>query len=699
MGTIWVKEFTGGLDTRRLPVTTTGGVLIRANNGHINRGGEFEKRAAFVKLWTASSTVGLAAGDDGVYTFGHTARPGALPADVKYQRLQHPTASGTAISKIMSVEQYAGKLYVAVEFANGDRFLYYDGDYVDSWSDEYARGTITIEQNEITPAEPGSGSFRILPGDLSMTSKITKLNVGGEKLINADITHSGDVDQHGDFLDDIVDAVNARTGTTGFTASRKSWIITVTGPDGTEFNGESIEITVTGTLTVEDKTKITGGSEEVVPTLQQLWVGNQRLLDDVVEWTDDAAAMADDVRDAINAFTATSDYSATSSNRKVIIRSEVAGREPNGSVITIKAKNGFALEDKTRMSGGSNDALPRGTFLKTADSKVYAVAGKALYFSGIAEPTEWTTDNIGAGFIDMGAKTAQGEQLTALSRYQSYMAIFAKRTIIIEYIDPDPELYRVVQTLRNTGTRFANSVTEFGDSDVFYADESGLRSLQSRVSTNSAATTDIGVPVDPLISEKLANISTANAYKVCGLIEPKTGNFWLAIEDVIYVFSRYPGAKINAWTTYTPSRFNGNGAEVEFDIEYVAVYDRQVYVRAGDDIMVFGGEDYDAPTYDGTEAVAWLPYMDANRPTQKKNWQSIDLAIDGEWTLAFAMDPNNEAAEDGSIVIPYTTYGLDKIPNDGQATHLSLRLSTTDDKAAKLSSLVMTFDGNNDEDS
>ena len=40
MGTIWVKEFTGGLDTRRLPVTTTAGVLIKANNGHINRGGE-----------------------------------------------------------------------------------------------------------------------------------------------------------------------------------------------------------------------------------------------------------------------------------------------------------------------------------------------------------------------------------------------------------------------------------------------------------------------------------------------------------------------------------------------------------------------------------------------------------------------------------------------------------------------------------
>ena len=50
MGTVWVREFTGGLDARRLPETTAGGVLIRARNGHISRGGEFEKRAAFALL-------------------------------------------------------------------------------------------------------------------------------------------------------------------------------------------------------------------------------------------------------------------------------------------------------------------------------------------------------------------------------------------------------------------------------------------------------------------------------------------------------------------------------------------------------------------------------------------------------------------------------------------------------------------------
>jgi hypothetical protein len=43
MSTIWIKEFIGGLDTRRMPATTPGGVLLRGVDGHITRGGEFEK--------------------------------------------------------------------------------------------------------------------------------------------------------------------------------------------------------------------------------------------------------------------------------------------------------------------------------------------------------------------------------------------------------------------------------------------------------------------------------------------------------------------------------------------------------------------------------------------------------------------------------------------------------------------------------
>ena len=109
MGTIWVREFTGGLDTRRMPATTSGGVLIKAVDGHINRGGEFEKRAAFVHKYRlpANVTKGLAAGKSGLFVFGDAAPP-TMPSGVTYQRLQHPDGS-TALSRVLSYDLYAGK--------------------------------------------------------------------------------------------------------------------------------------------------------------------------------------------------------------------------------------------------------------------------------------------------------------------------------------------------------------------------------------------------------------------------------------------------------------------------------------------------------------------------------------------------------------------------------------------------------------
>ena len=47
---ILVEDFRGGLDNRRSNVTAQPGTLVTLKNAHINRGGEIEKRPAFVKL-------------------------------------------------------------------------------------------------------------------------------------------------------------------------------------------------------------------------------------------------------------------------------------------------------------------------------------------------------------------------------------------------------------------------------------------------------------------------------------------------------------------------------------------------------------------------------------------------------------------------------------------------------------------------
>src|SRR3982751_4835472 len=128
MGTIWVKEFTGGLDVRRLPETTPGGVLLQAVNGHINRGGEFERRASFVKKADLPvGTVGLGNTVSGLIVWGIEA-PGVLvmPPGIQYQQLVPPFAPTIALATINSYAPYKNGLYVSATFTNGDTYHFYN---------------------------------------------------------------------------------------------------------------------------------------------------------------------------------------------------------------------------------------------------------------------------------------------------------------------------------------------------------------------------------------------------------------------------------------------------------------------------------------------------------------------------------------------------------------------------------------------
>ena len=68
---VYISDFRGGLDKRRMDLTSVPGTLVTLTNAHITRGGEIEKRPAFVSLATLpSNTTGLAAAGGQIYVFG-----------------------------------------------------------------------------------------------------------------------------------------------------------------------------------------------------------------------------------------------------------------------------------------------------------------------------------------------------------------------------------------------------------------------------------------------------------------------------------------------------------------------------------------------------------------------------------------------------------------------------------------------------
>jgi hypothetical protein len=570
MGTIWIKEFVGGLDARRLRETTAGGQLIKGQNGHITRGGEFEKRAAFVKAYDLpAGTVGLAATASSLVVFGKDADPG-VPVGIAYERLDNGDAA--PLARVPSWDLYDNRIYAVAQYEDAAIAHFYDETELTDWFDGRAR-----------------------------------------------------------------------------------YVFDVTGGTG-------------------------GGS------VSSITIGGIEVLGASVSWDTDTDTTAGDIVTQINTYVSSPEYSAAAVGNRVTILAAAAGTSQNGLAVVVAATNVLVSPASGVMSGGasSSGTFQPGLFVKTIIRKMFALSGSIVHFSGLDEPESFNTDTTGAGFVDMSKEDRLESDLTGLATYNQYVAIFSNRSILVYFFDPDPALTRKSQVLANTGTAYPRTITQFGDADVFYLDATGLRSLRARDSSQAAATSDIGIPVDDIVRNCIEALTGDDVYRVFGVIEPRDGRFWLIIKGKIYVFSYFPGSKVSAWTTYQPG----------FVVDDVVVFRGKVYLRSGNEVYVYGGTGASL-SYDATEAEAWLPYLDANAPTNEKVWTGVDAAVRGTWTVRAGLEINDEDASDLVATIDATTYSERRIPALGRSTHCSLRFRSSGTGYAKLGAAVIHFEDAN----
>lgn len=695
MGTIWVREFTGGLDTRRLPETSSGAVLVKATDGHVSRGGEFEKRAAFVPTYglPSGTTVGMAYDKSGVYVFSHLHPDfvGSLPKGVSLQRLQHPTSSSIALARILSFDNYAGKIYAVAEFADGGRYHFYDGTLVEDFRDGRARATFTVTAGGVIPASVATGSFTITGGSSGVGNQITSVQINGVSLTAGPVSFGPSVDATAQA---VASAINAFVSAPDYTAQASGAVVTIASAakDGSA-NGRPIVVLTGGNVTVGSFVDMAGGAPETASSLSSLTVDGVDVLGAEVKWRTSHAATASAIADQINLFGSNPNYSAVSNGASVSILADIPGAAANGRSFAFGLSNGlnvfFSGAPPLQTAGGADTTTgyTPGTFVKTIGSRMHTVAGPNEHGSGLSAPTSWQTSATGAYFIDMSTQAGGAETLTAIAKYQRWVAVFSERVIQVWNFDSDPNNNSQVQVMNNTGTASPKSVTPFSDNDLFYCAESGVRSLRARDASNAAATTDIGVPVDTLVSAKLRSLTSEWRARVTGLIEPRDGRFWLIMKDVAFVFSYFPGAKISAWSQYN----------FGFDVQDAFVYGRRVYLRSGDTIYVYGGLG-DEPVYDATPAEAWLPYLDAERPSRVKHFTGMDAALEGKWQVSLSMRPDLYSAYDDGPIITATTYGLERVPIAGAATHLSVRMRSVGTGPAKLGSVLLHYTADADED-
>ena len=349
--------------------------------------------------------------------------------------------------------------------------------------------------------------------------------------------------------------------------------------------------------------------------------------------------------------------------------------------------NGTRITDWTEGVTGKPWAV--GTLAKTHKRKVYAAANSILYFSDVDTPSSWNwiatgspgaSSGVGSGYINMANHQTGSDEITALGVYKSNMVVMSRRVIQIWLMESDPDANNQIQVVLETGTRSPKAVRGFGDFDMLYLSDSGIRSIRSINYQTTAGVLDIGTPIDPLVRQHTMGLTETQVRNACSIVEPIDGRFWLAVGDKIFVFTHFQSKNIAAWSWYEP------GFEIS---DMVSVNDR-IYVRSGFDIYLYGGDDNN--TFgDDYDVVCQLPFISNNKPGSYKQVTGCDIAASGEWDVEFLVDPSDLTQTvriglmEGFTFLDAHTGAL------GYTTHIAPRLVHRGDGYASLSSVAVYF--------
>jgi hypothetical protein len=305
-----------------------------------------------------------------------------------------------------------------------------------------------------------------------------------------------------------------------------------------------------------------------------------------------------------------------------------------------------------------------GTYVRTYKTKMYRAMGYNLGFSGVGDPSDLnpsSTAHPGAGFIETALNDPDAEPVIALEVFYNQMAVFSRLATQVWKLDPDPSLDELAQVLR-TGTVAPHSVWQFSTGDILYLSDSGIRSLKTQTVNALAAVSDVGAALDMIIAP-IVRLNPDLAAQARAVIQPMYGRYWLHINGTIYVLSYFPAGEITAWSTFT----------LPFIVNSFAVVGGNVAVQDTNGNLYF----YGGPTrteYDSTRVVVRTPHHDADKPTENKRIQSIDVTCEGPWSISVGMLPNNTNAFELAANINNNTFGLMSIPFAGYGTHFAVHM-------------------------
>lgn len=368
---------------------------------------------------------------------------------------------------------------------------------------------------------------------------------------------------------------------------------------------------------------VTGGTSGGVTRID---VDGVDVLGATVNWVTSHVATAAAIAAQINTYVSVPNYEAVSIGATVVIKAASgSGATPNGYAVAVTVTTTTTVSTPGAMASGVTNAPEPGSYVCTHDGKMYSPAGPLLNFSSIDGPTQWNTEYDGAGFSDLSRTKSGSETLMSVGAFLEEMAVFARKCIQLWHVEADDTENRRIQTFNDVGLDAPRAQCEFRSTDRLFLDpyRGVLAIVPSASEQQFARIEEVGLPIAKFLTAYKKTLSAAVVERALMFVEPSGPDgayFWAVIGERVFVYSWHLDDEIAGWTYFEPG----------FQIEDAAVVSGRLYVRAGNTIYLYGGDDDDEyPAAD--VGVMQFAAFRMSAPERVKAFKGLDYGVEGEW--------------------------------------------------------------------
>lgn len=341
--------------------------------------------------------------------------------------------------------------------------------------------------------------------------------------------------------------------------------------------------------------------------------------------------------------------------------------------------NGVIVAGLLAGSGTVFAGLVLGDLCRTLKNKMYLCSGTNLLFSKIGDAAIFDETLTGSGLIDISLEVPEEANIVGGGRYQDKLAVMSRKNVSLWTVDPDPAAYEVGQVLENLSNVSAKSIRSFGDHDLFNLTDTGVRSLRAFNSSLAAGVSDVGTAIDDIVIAKMDSVSADTVSQAASAIEPRSGRYFLALGDLMYIFTYFSTSKISAWSVYNPG----------VNITDFAIVNKRVYARAGNSVYLLGGAANDE--YTDQVVTIETPYLDGRSLGTWKEWEGFDIVCQGTWDIDINTDPTDPDVWEPIATLAHTSIEEAMSGVDAEAPMIKFRFTHQAAGRAVLSKLIAYY--------